>query len=270
MIAAMLSLQSCAAVITGASSGLGVEFARQLAPRAARLMLVARRLELLEKEREELLRRHPSLRVEVCAADLGTEKGCAAVAARVRETAFEPNLLINNAGLGDYGRFAEAAPERLRAQMEVNMSAVVWLTHGLLPVLRSPGGILNVGSLAGTLPMPDLAVYAATKAFVSSFSEALAVELAGRGLTVTCLCPGPTPTAFGANARREGGADTNRSGQELLRVPPEKVVAAGLRALEQGRADVFPGAGVAVAARIFRYLPRPLLRWLLRRRFESS
>ncbi len=265
----MLNLQSCAAVITGASSGLGTEFARQLAPRAARLMLVARRLELLEHERAALLAKHPALSVEVCAADLATEAGCAAVVERVRETAFEPNLLINNAGLGDYGRFAEASPERLRAQMEVNMGSLVRLTHGLLPLLRRPGGILNVGSLAGTLPMPDLAVYAATKAFVASFSEALAVELAGRGVTVTCLCPGPTPTAFGANARREGGPDTNRSGQELLSIPPKKVVADGLCALERGRAAVFPGRGVAVAARAFRLMPRFLLRWFLRRRFES-
>ncbi len=264
----MLKLDSCAAVITGASSGLGTEFARQLAPRAARLLLVARRLDLLEKECAALQDRHPGLQVEVCAADLSTETGCAEVVNRA--VAFAPNLLINNAGLGDYGRFADASPERLRAQMEVNMSAMVRLTHGLLPALASPGGILNVGSLAGTVPMPDLAVYAATKAFVASFSESLAVELQKRGLTVTCLCPGPTPTSFGANARREDGADTNRSGQEFLRVPPEVVVATGLRALERGRATVYPGFGVNVAARLFRLMPRFLLRWFLRRRFEAG
>ncbi len=266
----MLNLQSCAAIITGASSGLGVEFARQLAHRAARLMLVARRLELLEKERLVLLQLNPRLRVEVCAADLGSARGCAAVIERLRALEFAPNLLINNAGLGDYGAFTAASEERLQAQVEVNMGALVRLTHGLLPVLQSPGGILNVGSLAATLPMPDLAVYAATKAFVLSFSEALAVELAGRGLVVTCLCPGPTPTSFGANARREDGADTNRSGQGLLRIPPQQVVSAGLRGLEHGQPVVFPGFGVAVAARVFRLMPRPLLRWFLRRRFAAD
>ncbi len=233
-------------------------------------MLVARRGDLLEALREDLLRIKPGLGVELCAADLGTEAGCAAVVERVRETDFAPDVLINNAGLGDYGPFAEAAPERLRAQMEVNMGAVVRLTHGLLPLLRTPGGILNVSSLAGTLPMPDLAVYAATKAFVTSFSEALAVELAGRGITVSCVCPGPTPTHFGANAKRADGKDIDRSGQDLLKVPPGHVVTTGLRALERGQACVFPGAGVAVAARVFRLLPRAVLRPLLKRRFSKD
>lgn len=266
----MLNLDCCNAVITGASSGLGAEFARQLAPRATRLMLVARRADVLEGKRSGLLALNPRLRVEVCAADLATEEGCGKVLDQVRTGGFAPNLLINNAGLGDYGTFAQASEERVRAQLTVNTGALVHLTHGLLPVLSAPGGILNVGSLAATLPMPGLAVYAATKAFVLSFSEALAIELAGSGLVVTCLCPGPTPTSFGANARRESGADTNRSGQGLLRIPPQQVVAAGLRGLERGSPVVFPGAGVSVAARVFRLMPAPLLRWLLRRRFEAG
>lgn len=266
----MLKLPSCSAIITGASSGLGVEFASQLAARASRLMLVARSLDRLEKQRQALQTRCPHLQIELCATDLGTEAGCDVLVNHVRSSNFSPNVLINNAGLGDYGAFADAPEDRLRAQMAVNMGAVVHLTHRLLPLLRRPGGILNVGSLASTLPMPDLAIYAATKAFVLSFSEALAIELAPQGLTVTCLCPGPTPTNFGANARREGGADTNRSGQELLRISPEKVVAAGLRALAQGNPVVFPGFGVSIAARAFRLLPRPLLRAFLRRRFTST
>ena len=265
----MFSLPSCAAVITGASSGLGVEMARQLAPHASRLLLVARRQDRLEAERRALLHQHPQLRIDLCPADLGSDSGCATVERHLRDSRFEPNLLINNAGLGDYGAFADASAERVDAQMNVNMGAVVHLTHRLLPLLRRPGGILNVGSLAATLPMPDLALYAATKAFVLSFSEALSIELAGQGITVTCLCPGPTPTDFGANARRAGGSDTNRDGQALLRIPPAQVVAAGLRGLELGKPAVFPGLGVSIASRVFRLLPRPVLRALLRRRFSN-
>lgn len=266
----MWSLDSSAVIITGASSGLGAEFARQLAPRAARLLLVARRLEPMLELRKELERRWPALQVLVCPADLASEAGREAVVAFVAQQSFAPNVLINNAGLGDYGSFADANAERLREQLEVNIGAVVYLTHALLPLLTRPGGILNVSSLASALPMPDLAVYAASKAFVTSFSEALTVELAGQGIQVSCVCPGPTPTSFSSNAKRTSGGDTNREGQDLLKMPPEKVVQQGLQALETGRACVFPGFAVNLAAGVFRCLPRPILRWLLRRRFHSA
>lgn len=266
----MWSLDSSAVIITGASSGLGAEFARQLAPRAERLLLVARRQEPMEALKMELQHRWPSLQVLVCPADLATEVGRVEVVEFVKNQGFAPNGLINNAGLGDYGAFTEADPERLRQQLEVNIGAVVYLTHALLPFLKRPGGILNVSSLASALPMPDLAVYAASKAFVTSFSEALTVELAGQGIQVSCVCPGPTPTSFGSNAKRADGGDTNREGQDLLKIPPEKVVQQGLQALENGRACVFPGAVVNLAASLFRCLPRPILRWLLRRRFHST
>jgi short-subunit dehydrogenase len=268
--------QDCTALITGASSGLGVEFARQLAPHAAGLLLVARRQEALEAVRADLLARHPRLRVEVVPADLATDDGRAQVVAAVEASPLGPglNLLINNAGLGDYGTVASASPERLRAQIDLNISAVVLLTHALLPHLSrsaaAPAGILNVSSLASTLPLPDLAVYAASKAFVTSFSEALAVELAPQQAIVTCVCPGPTPTNFSQSARRPDGTDTDRDGQGLLRIPVAQVVAEALAGLRAGRSCVFPGFGVSVAAPIFRVMPRPLMRWLLRRRFAKG
>jgi short-subunit dehydrogenase len=264
----MPPFQPRAAIITGASSGLGMEFARQLAPGARRLMLVARREEPMRELGDTLTSAHPGLAVTVCAADLATDDGVAAVLAIARDRDFQPDCLINNAGLGDYGSFADADPCRLRAQLRVNVEALTILTHGLIPLLKTPAGILNVSSLAGNVPMPGLAVYAASKAAVTSLSEALAVELAPRGIRVSCLCPGPTPTSFGASARRPGGQDTDRSGQGLLRQPPEKVVAAALRALENGRPCVFPGGAVRVAGELFRCLPRFVLRRLLRlRRF---
>lgn len=262
----------CTAIITGASSGLGAEFARQLAPSARCLVLVARRLEALEVVKAELLGLKPMLEVHLVVADLGHEAGRAVLVEWVRQSALKPDLLINNAGLGDYGALVDAEAEKLRMQIEVNVSAVVLLTHALLPVLRAnaPAGILNVSSLASTLPMPDLAVYAASKAFVSSFSEGIAIELEPLGIQVTCVCPGPTPTNFSKTAKRADGADTNREGQGLLRIPPSQVVGEALKALGGGRSCVYPGTGVAIASRAFRLMPRGLLRLLLRRRHAKD
>lgn len=214
----------------------------------------------------ELLALRPGLEVRVVSADLGTEAGRAVLLDWLAQDGRGVDLLVNNAGLGDYGSLAGSTPERLRALIEVNMTAVTMLCHALIPRLGARGGILNVSSLAGTLPMPDLAVYAASKAYVTSFSEALAVELEPLGMTVTCVCPGPTPTNFSRTARRPDGEDTNRDGQGLLRIPPAQVVAEALAGLAAGRACVYPGAGVRVAACLFRLMPRWLLRRILRRR----
>lgn len=261
-------LANCRAVITGASSGLGAEFARQLAPVADTLVLVARRGDALEEVRHGLTAAKG--RVLCCVADLATDGGRHAVRAFLDASDVVPNLLINNAGLGDYGSFMSASAEKIHAQIEVNIMALTLLTHELLPKLSRPGAVLNVSSLASTLPMPNLAVYAASKAYVTSFSEALAIELAPQGVTVTCVCPGPTPTNFSQTARRADGTDTNREGQGLLRIPPQQVVRQGLEALASGRPCVFPGTGVSMAARLFRLLPRGLMRALLRKRHAQE
>ena len=260
----------CSAIITGASSGLGAEFARQLAPDASCLLLAARREDALEKVRRELLGLNTALKIIVCVCDVSTDDGRAKLLRAVRDSGMKPNLLVNNAGVGDYGAFMTGDAARLRGQIDLNITALVLLTHALLPVMArsadSPAAVLNVGSLAGTVPMPDLAVYAATKSFVISFTEALRVELAAEHVIVSAVCPGPTPTNFGKNARRPDGTDTDRSGQGLLRIPPSQVVSAGLEALSRGRACVYPGVGVSVAARLFRLMPRALLRRSLERR----
>lgn len=267
-------LQQCSAIITGASSGLGAEFAAQLAPHARVMLLAARREQVLGEVRATLLTAHPGLTVHVCACDVTTDEGRALLVDAVDRLGMQPNLLINNAGMGDYGSFASAEPARLRAQIDLNITAPVLLTHALLPRLvataGNPAGILNVSSLAGNVPMPDMAVYGASKSFVTSFTEALRVELADRHIVVSAVCPGPTPTNFGKNARREDGGDTNRSGQDLLRVPPSQVVATALRALQSGRVCVFPGLGVSVAGPLFRIMPRVLMRWFLERRHKNS
>lgn len=267
-------LPQCAAIITGASSGLGAEFARQLAPHARVLLLAARRENVLQEVKQSLLAQHPHLTVHICACDVTTDDGRAHLVSTVEQLNFQPNLLINNAGAGDYGSFASADAARIRMQIELNVTAVVMLTHAILPKLAAsagaPAGILNVSSLAGNVPMPDLAVYGASKSFVTSFTEALRVELVARHIFVSAVCPGPTPTNFGKNARRDGGEDTNRSGQGFLRIPPSQVVEEALKALQGARTLVYPGLGVSIAAPLFRIMPRPLMRWILERRHAKE
>lgn len=261
-------LENCQAVITGASSGLGAEFARQLAPKADTLVLVARRADALEAVKRDLS--SCKARVLCCVADLATDAGRAGLAAFLDANGVTLNLLINNAGLGDYGSFVSSTAEKTRMQIDLNITALTLLTHAMLRRMSRPGGILNVSSLASTLPMPALAVYAASKAYVTSFSEALAVELGPQGITVTCVCPGPTPTNFSQTARRPDGTDTNREGQGLLRIPNAQVVGEALAGLESGKPCVFPGLGVSIAARVFRLMPRMLMRLVLRRRHAKE
>lgn len=261
-------LEKCRALITGASSGLGAEFARQLAPHAAELILVARRSELLEQVKNNLAGQ--KAHVTCFVADLGNDAGRASLMAFLDQNGLKPDLLVNNAGLGDYGPFATSPEEKTRLQIDLNITALTMLTHALLPRMEGHGGVLNVSSLASTLPMPELAVYAASKSYVTSFSEALAIELAPRGITVTCVCPGPTPTNFSQTAKRSDGTDTNRDGQALLRIPPSQVVSEALAALRSGQPCVFPGTGVKVAGSLFRVMPRFLMRWILRRRMKKA
>ena len=266
------TLDHCSAILTGASSGLGEEFAHQLAPRAKTLLLVARREAELMRVKANLADKHPQLAIHVCACDITTDAGLDSVSNLIHSLELKPNVLINHAGMGDYGPFVDADVFKVRAQVDLNITAILLLTHQVLPQLiaHAPSAILNVSSLAGQVPMPDVAVYAATKAFVTSFTEALRVELASRQIVVSALCPGPTPTNFSKTARRSDGTDTNRSGQGLLRVPPQHVVRCGLDALELNRACVFPGAGVQFAAWLFRVMPRWLMRTILRKRHSEA
>jgi uncharacterized protein len=271
-LAVRFSLDGCTALITGASSGLGSEFARQLAHRADCLILVARREQLLQSLRDDLLRTDAELKVIVCPADISSQAGRDELLHLVKIRGLPLNVLINNAGLGDYGSFSDSEPQRIQQQIDVNITGLVQLTRSFIPVLREnqPSGILNVSSLAASLPLPALGVYAATKAFVSSFSESLRIELMDAGIQVAALCPGPTPTSFSQTARREKGMDIDRSGQDVLTVSPHVVVQQGLAALVRNSATVHPGFGVALAARTFRHVPRWILRALLLRRWRQS
>lgn len=256
-----MRLEGCHALITGASAGIGRELARQLAGRVATLVLVARRKERLEQLRAELLEQHPRLQVEIQPTDLLKSEAIDGLISWATTQKPPIDLLINNAGLGDLGAFATADPAKIDAMLQVNMVALTRLTRGLLPAMleQKRGAILNVSSSASFLPIPNFAVYAATKAYVTSFSEALRSELRGSGVGVTALCPGPVRTEFTEVAHRKAQADAVL-GPGLVHVAVEEVVAAALRGVERDRPIIIPGGLMKFGMTLVRLTPMPLLR----------
>jgi len=259
-----MKIDCCNALITGASSGLGREFARQLAGRARSLVLVARREQRLSELRGELTQHHPNLVVHIRETDLADLAQLKELVAWLEREKINVDLLINNAGLGDSGPFATSNPKRNEQMMLVNMVALTSLTRHLLPqmIARKRGGILNVSSSAGFLPIPGFAVYAASKAYVTSFSEALRTELRGTGVSVCALCPGPVHTEFQEVAKRPGGQPD--SGPEFVYVSVEQVVHDALAALDADRPLVIPGFAMKLAMFLVRITPMSILRWASR------
>lgn len=257
-------LTGCTALITGASAGLGREFARQLAARAGAIVLVARREDRLVELHDELMQSHPNLSVRIRPTDLSKEGEIEEVCHWLARENIAVDLLVNNAGLGDHGAFATSEPERLMSMLAVNVTALTTLTRALLPQMieRQRGAVLNVSSSASFLPIVGLAAYAATKAYVTSLSEALRMELYGTGVNVIALCPGPVHTEFGDVASRPG--QPSRLGPELTYVSITEVVRAGLAGLEHGRAIVIPGLVMKLVMFFVRLTPIPVLRFASR------
>lgn len=225
------------AVITGASSGFGAIFADLLAKRGLSLLLAGRDEVRLNAVAQRVRHSAPGSDVELVVGDLGTGSGVDALAARLEGCAVE--VLVNNAGFGTYGRFSELDAGREHELVAVNVDAVVRLTHAVLPgmLARGRGGILNVASTIAFAPGTYQATYGASKAFVLSLSQALWAETRGSGVSVTALCPGPTRTGF-VDAL---GSDVSHTAIYRRLAAPEPVVAAGLRALDRGRAVAIPG-----------------------------
>ena len=242
------------ACVTGASAGIGAEFARQLAARGSDLALVARRRDRLDALAAELAAQH-GVRAEAITADLTDAAQLEALAQRLAEA--PPDLLVNNAGFGTAGALAQLAPARELEQVRILVLAVVRLTHAVLPAMlaRGSGGILNVSSLAGEAPGPFNATYAASKAFVTSFSEALYEETRGRGVRVMALLPGFTATEFRAVA----GVSLDTI-PRAARLSPEFVVREALRDFERGAPRSVPGAAYKLAAAAEGALPRAWIR----------
>ena len=258
----MTIFHGCTALITGASSGFGAEFARQLAPFARSLILTARTRPALEALAAELAR--PGLEVRIELADLGDPAQVSGLLAAVAGA--KVDFLINNAGLGDHGLFESSDWGRVKAMIDVNITALTRITHGLLPgmIAARRGMILNVSSIAGDIPVPGMAVYAATKAYVTSLTEALRAELNGTGVTVTAVCPGPVDTGFSHRASRPSEDDEIKS-PSIMKVSTPQVVREALLAVERGRARVVPGWVPAAVALAISVVPMFALRAFLKR-----
>jgi short-subunit dehydrogenase len=254
----------CTVLITGASAGIGREFARQLAPVVSTMVLVARRGDRLETLELELKVINPDLEIFLRPLDLRAHPEVERFCDWLDESGLAIDLLINNAGLGDYGPFAESKWERIDAMLQVNIHALTYLTYRILPKMQKAGcgAILNVSSTASFLPVPNMATYAATKAYVTSLSEALRAELRNSNLTVTVLCPGPVPTEFADVAHRAGPGGNLRVAPEIFTVPVQDVVRNALNAVARDRARVVPGALVNLAMTTIAFLPMFIKRLL--------
>jgi short-subunit dehydrogenase len=239
-------------VITGASSGIGAELARGLARRGYPLLLVARRRERLDELANEVGSEY-SVAVEVLPLDLSDSRARAKLAVRLRK---EPIVgLCNSAGFGTSGVFYTLPVERESEEVTLNALALMELTHAALPgmVELGAGAVLNIASIAGFQPMPYMAVYSATKAFVQTFSEAVHEELHGTGVSVTVLCPGPVPTEWAEIANAE------RFSVSLAQVSPRDVAEAAIGGMLAGRRTVVPGIVPKVVSTGGRFVPRSLL-----------
>ncbi len=251
-------------IITGASSGFGMAFARRLAGECMRMVLIARRREVLESLASELAAGNSGLELVVKQCDLADEVAREALGRELAALPPARTLLINNAGLGDHGDFLTSEPSRNRSMVAVNVAAVTELTHAMLPMLTTQGGaIINIASLAGDIPIADFAVYAASKAYVTSFSEALNIELKEFGVPVLAVCPGPVHTGFGDVSRRPGDGADAVPFKKCFYTPIPTVVEGSLRALALGRARYYPSTRICVAAWFIRNLPLPLMRAIM-------
>lgn len=249
------------ALITGATTGIGYELAKLFARDRYDLILVARDEARLIKVGGELKEKH-GVSVKVVTKDLSLPGAPQEIFSELERQSVMPDVLVNNAGYGTWGPFADSDLSVQIGMIQVNVIALTQLTRLFLPALisRKQGRILNVSSTAGFQPGPLMAVYYATKAFVLSFSEALANELQGTGVTVTVLCPGPTATEF----QRRAGVQHFKFFTGRSAMTAEKAARAGYRALMQGRALVIPGIRNKFLAFSERLLPRTLIIGIVR------
>jgi short-subunit dehydrogenase len=243
-------------IVTGASSGIGAELARLLAARGLGVTLVARREDKLRALADELTAQH-GIRAEVASADLSDEASRHALVSTIADRGLEVDLLVNNAGLSTTGAVHQSEIAGELAMVRTDIEAIVHLCSAFLPgmVERGRGAILNVASTAAFQPLPGQAGYGASKAFVLSYSQAMAAELKGSGVTVTCLCPGPVHTGFG-EAAGFSKEDTEGALPKFMWVDADKVAKAAVDAVAKGRTVVIPGMPNRVLANVSLHTPR--------------
>jgi len=247
-------------LITGASSGIGEEFARRLAAEGHNLVLVARSEKALHELCDELMLKH-KITAHYIVADLTEHEAEKAVFDETEKHGFEVDWLINDAGFGAYGDFSNVALEKQTGMIELNIRSLLALTHRYLPAMRERrrGTIINVSSAAGFQPLPYMAVYAATKSFVTSFSEAIAEENREHGVQVMALCPGSTKTNFFKAASMDN--PIHAKGQQTV----DEVVDTALRGVKEGRTRIISGLTNYVVATAVNVVPNKLITRLMGR-----
>jgi uncharacterized protein len=268
--------ENAVVVVTGASSGIGLELARQMAERARAIALVARRVERLEELATELRGKYTSLTVYVRRTDLTDLEDAGAMVSDVESELGPIDVLVNNAGFGDIGLFDLAPWDKLARMIQLNVASLTFLTHRVIGgmVERRKGGILNISSGFGLQFMPGFAAYVGTKHYVSGFTESLAIEAKAYGVTVTQVCPGPVDTEFEAVAE-------NPTGQEapaIVRIDAATCARSSLRAFRRGRALVVPGLVMKLVMAYAAWVPRWMMRlfyrpasgWLRRRQLAQK
>jgi len=249
-------------LITGASGGIGYQLAKLFARDHHNLVLVARSADKLAQVANEL--QGPGVAVKTIALDLASPPAPKFLFDQLQREGIAVDILINNAGFGAFGEFAQMPEEEILGQISLNITALTELTRLFLPAMiaRRCGRIMNVASTAGFQPGPLLAVYYATKAYVISFSEAIANELRDSGVTVTCFCPGATHTGFAKRA----GTEKSRLFKQLGGMSAEKVALDGYRAVMEGRTLAISGAHNWLVAQSTRFAPRKMVtavsRWV--------
>ncbi len=261
--------ENTTAIVTGASSGIGVEIARQLARRGFGVTLVARREEQLRVLADELGRAH-AIRAEVLVGDLTDADWRAKLPARVAESGLTPDILVNNAGFTTMGPVHRTDRDAELAMIRTNVEAVVDLCTLFVPgmVTRHRGAVLNTASTAAFQPLPGQAGYGASKAFVLSYGRALGAELRGKGVTVTTLCPGPVETGF-AEAAGMTDAEAGEALPRFMWVPAADVAKAAVEGLDAGRSVVIPGAANRTAAALAHLAPKSLILPMLAHRHPA-
>lgn len=247
-------------LITGASAGIGRDMARLLAARGAKaLILVARRQDALEALKREIQAEYPAVAVHVCPCDLSDLSAIDDLLKLISREVGAVDILINNAGMGDYGLFENADWNKLERMLRLNVEALTYLTYKLVPpmIALGRGAVLNISSGFGMFFMPGMSVYAATKHYVTAFTEALRGELRGTGVIVSQACPGPVATEFG------DVAGTSESIPGPIMMPSEACAREILDGFARGRALVIPGLLISIGTNLGRLVPRPLLRLAL-------
>lgn len=254
----MIDIRGKTALLTGASAGIGREIARVLSREVGTLILVARRRDRLDALAHELTQARPSLRTLVRAVDLEDRAAIASLLDDLAKEGETIDILVNNAGFGDYGFLEQRDFSKIERMLELNIISATFLLSRVLPgmVARKQGAVLNVGSVAGILPSPAMSTYAASKAYINHLSETLHAELAGTGVSVTVVCPGPVPTEF----QEVAGSDVRPNLPKAVAIDAKTCAEQAVSALKKGKARVIPGLIPKAMATAIDALPKAFVR----------